>query len=419
MPGGPPYATAVERPGERDLPVRACSTAAPLCVHAATSTPRGDVVAALEDLEGAYARLVVVLGLSAPLADGTLGGGPEFDLYLVDGTPDVPLSHRATAGRDPPDPSGRDRASGYGRLDRSVRGGCARKNLVARSVAAATQWGIDAGEAPSVRDAAAAYLAELVAPCAVVTGELIDEFQAHPERALTEAAGGAGVAFPWFLDAALGTGAPGAVPIALAAIGSQKTPAGSLDWQNEPDLFDALRGTLGAKKPPSAISDLLLEFAIARLFMGDRDDGAHPPLTAWAGPFGRVRFDWSLPFASLPRRLAPREPIDPTGTSYLYVDLTRAPAGSRLAFRADWEAPVPFRWALVRLAADGSEASRVLVTPQERSTSAERVVENLDGLSALVVVGVNVGDIELKWPFDPDERPFEPHGYVVTLALAP
>ena len=69
--------------------------------------------------------------------------------------------------------------------------------------------------------------------------------------------------------------------------------------------------------------------------------------------------------------------------------------------------------------ADGTEASRVLVTPQERTTSAERNLEDLAGLAAVAIVGVNIGDIDLRSPFDPDETPFEPHGYVVTLAPSP
>jgi hypothetical protein len=397
-------------------------------VHAADGTAAHDVLGALGDLEQAHAGLVGALGLPPPLSDGALGGGPEFDLYLtgtrtLTGTRSVPLSQRAAAGRDPPDAGRWDRASAFGLLDPSTRGACVRPHLVARSFASAIVWGIDAGELPAVRDAAAAYLAEIVAPCATVTAELLDDFQAHPERALTEPSetvgDAVGFAFPAYLDATLGAGSPGSLPLALAMIGSQKTPAESFSWHNEPDLFDVLRGALAARKSVFTISDLLLDFAVARLFMGDRDDGNHPPGTAWAGSFGRVRFDWSVPFASLPRRLAPLSPIDPTGASYIYVDLAKAPARSRLAFRAEWEAPVPFRWAIVRIRPDGSEASRVLVTPQARSTSAERNVEDLDGLSAVVVVGVNVGDIDLKSPFDPDERPFEPHGYVATLAPAP
>src|SRR4030095_10141481 len=100
----------------------------------------------------------------------------------------------------------------------------------------------------------ASYLGELVAPCGTLTAELIDEFQAHPERALTAlGSGGAavGMALAWYLDVALGSGAPGIVPPALGVISSQRTPPGTLRWDNEPDLYDALRSMLKARNPPS------------------------------------------------------------------------------------------------------------------------------------------------------------------------
>jgi hypothetical protein len=85
-------------------------------------------------------------------------------------------------------------------------------------------------------------------------------------------------------------------------------------------------------------------------------------------------------------------------------------------FRIEWEAPVPFRWALVRVASDGTEASRVLVTPQQKATFTEKNLDALDGLAGVAVVGVNVGDLALDDPFDPDHAPYEPHSYVLTVA---
>src|SRR6185503_12513543 len=117
---------------------------------------------------------------------------------------------------------------------------------------------------------------ELVAPCGTVTTELIDEFQAHPERAVTAPGLGGtavGLALAWYLDVALGRGTPGSVPTALGVISGQRTGMGSHRWDNEPDLYDAIRSTLKARNPPSTISDFWIEFAIARLFMGSRDDG--------------------------------------------------------------------------------------------------------------------------------------------------
>ncbi|HEX9297643.1 MAG TPA: hypothetical protein VF881_17495, partial [Polyangiaceae bacterium] len=220
----------------------------------------------------------------------------------------------------------------------------------------------------------------------------------------------------WYLDVALGVGWPARVPFALAEIAAQRTPTGTFRWRNEPDVFDALRGTLKARKPPLSIDDLWLEFATARLFMGARDDGLHFPESAFLGSFGRIRFEWSLPYVSLPRRVSPDRPIDPSGATYVWIDLSGAPRGTRLAFRAEWEPPVLFRWALVRIRSDGSEASRVLIVAQQKATSAERNLEDLDGLAGVAVVGVNIGDLRLDEPFDPDEAPYEPHAYVLTVA---
>jgi hypothetical protein len=373
----------------------------------------------LTELERASGFLVDTLGLPPPLADGRAGGSPAFDLYLVPpGSVGLDGAALATA-RDEPDPAPFDRASAFALLREDAPAGCVRANLVARALASASAWGIDAGEAPAIRESGAAYLAELVAPCGTVTTELIDDFQTHPERAL--AAPGAvgpavGMALAWYLDVTLGNRTPGIVPTALGVISSQRTPVGALRWVNEPDLYDALRSTLKARTPPSPIDDLWIEFAIARLFMGSRDDGVHFPESAFTGSAGRIRFDWSVPYASLPRRLSPERPIDPTGATYIWIDLKGAPKNVRLVFHAEWEPPVPFRWALVRVGSDGAETSRVLVTPQQKATSAERNLDALDGLSGVAVVGVNVGDLALDDPFDPDHAPYEPHSYVLTVA---
>jgi hypothetical protein len=418
LPTGPLYFTAIRRPDER-VHTPACSFRQPVCVHARRGLAASTVLGTLTALERASALLVDTLGLPPPLADGRAGGGPAFDLYLMPpSSPGLEGAAVATA-RDDPDSARFDRASAFALLREDAPAGCVRTNLVARALASASAWSIDAGEAPAVRESNAAYLAELVAPCGTVTSELIDEFQAHPERAVTAPGFGGtavGLALAWYLDVALGSGMPGSVPTALGVISGQRTRGGSPRWDNEPDLYDAIRSMLKARNPPSTIADFWIEFAIARLFMGSRDDGVHFPETAFTGNAGRIRFDWSVPYASLPRRLSPERPIDPTGATYIWVDLTGAPPKTRLVFRAEWEAPVPFRWAFVRVASDGTETSRVLVTPQQKATTAEKNLDALDGLSGVVVVGVNVGDLALDDPFDPDHVPYEPHSYVLTVA---
>jgi hypothetical protein len=418
LPPGPSYVSAIRRPDERG-DAAACSFRRPVCVHARHGLSPAIVLGALTDLERASALLVETLGLPAPLADGRAGGTPAFDLYLVPARSTQLGGAPVVTARDDPDPAPLDRASAFALLREDAPPGCVRAQWVTRALASASGFGIDAGEAPALRDGNAAYLAELVTPCGTVSTELIDEFQAYPERALTapgRSGFAGGMAFAWYLDASLGSAMPGIVPTGLAVIAGQRTKAGSWRWENEPDLYDALRSTLKSRSPPATLADFWIEFAVARLFMGSRDDGVHFPETAFAGSAGRVRFDWRVPYRSLPRRLSPERPIDPTGATYVWIDLEGAPPKARLVFRAEWEAPVPFRWALVRIGADGAEASRVLVTPQQKATSAEKNLDALEGLSGVVVVGVNVGDLALDDPFDPDHAPYEPHSYVLTIA---
>jgi hypothetical protein len=421
LPTGPAYFSAIRRP-DATARVASCSLRHPVCVHARAGLPGDVVLGTLHDLERAAALLLDTVGLPPPLTDARHGGSPAFDVYLV--PPDAVGLDGATVvtGRDEPAAGPLDRASAFALLREDVPPGCVRPNLVARALASASAWGIDAGESPTVRESNAAYIAEMVAPCGAVSAELIEDFQIHPERAVfaSGSSGPAvGMSLAWYLDFVLSRGMPGIVPTALAVISAQRTPTGALFWDNEPDLYDALRSTLKARTPPAGLGDFWIEFAIARLFMGSRDDGVHFPETAFAGSAGRVRFDWSVPYATLPRRLSPVRPIEPTGATYTWIDMAGAPANARLVFRVEWETPVPFRWALVRVGNDGTEVSRVLVTAQQRASSAEKNLDALEGLAGVVVVGVNVGDLALDDPFDPDHAPYEPHSYVLTVATAP
>lgn len=413
---GRDYPVIASRP---ETSARVCSFREPVCVHASSGAPSQLLLDTLADLEHARTALVRVLGLPSPLPDGSLGGSPAFDLYLTDPSRRSGGAIRpVVVERDEPAIGEPDRASAFALLDANLEG-CERGNLVTRAVASAIGLGIDAAEDDTLRESRAAYLAELVTPCGAVTRSLVDDFQRHPERAIFSSANDVeparGLLFPWYLDLTLGTRTPGILPFALTAASRQHTPLGSFIWVDEPDIFDSLRASLASREPPQKLSGLLLDFAVARAFVGNRDDGMHMPETRWTGESGRVRFDWSVPFTSLPRSLAPRLPIEPTGASYLWVDLEGAPREARVTFRAEWEPPVLFRWAIVRVRKDGTEASRVTVTGQDGATSATQVIEAIDDLAGLLIVGTNGGDIGLTRPFDPDEQPHEPHGYVVTL----
>jgi hypothetical protein len=170
------------------------------------------------------------------------------------------------------------------------------------------------------------------------------------------------------------------------------------------------------KSHGSTFDTLLLEFAVARAFVGDRSDGAHLVGTERYGAAGRVRFEWTVPFGSLPRRLAPGAPIAPTGATYLWIDLGGAPLNAELTFVADWEVPAVFRWSLVKVDRRGAERGRVDIPGVFGSTHAERTVVGLDELAGIVVVGINAGSDDRSHPFDPSEQPLMPHGYTVTLS---
>jgi hypothetical protein len=188
--------------------------------------------------------------------------------------------------------------------------------------------------------------------------------------------------------------------LGLLAVSWQKTPAGELRYRNEPDAFDALRESFRALG--SGLDEALLDFAVARAFLGTRSDGAHLADAARLGDFGRVRFDWSIPYATLPRRVAPLRPIEPTGATYLWLDLGSEDRASDVTFVADWELGALFRWALVKVGKDGAEVGRVEVAGIFGETRAQRTLVGLEGLAGLLIVGVNAGSVDRSRPFDPE-----------------
>jgi hypothetical protein len=64
---------------------------------------------------------------------------------------------------------------------------------------------------------------------------------------------------------------------------------------------------------------------------------------------------------------------------------------------------------------DGRDVRRIDVTFQERARSADARVMRTDGAKAMLIAGVNLGGVDLAYPFDPDIRPFEPSACTVYL----
>jgi hypothetical protein len=405
--------TGAELPARTERPAgveRGCSFRAPVCVHRGMGTSAETARDALAELETAYVRLVHALGLPPPLPDLD-GGGPELDLYLRSGdAPGLLVEH------GPPPATRFDQAPAFCVLSGAEGALLARDASLCVGEAVAVR--LDASATPHVRRAYATHLWWISGRPTSLDAGAVDDVQANPQlavvaRDLNAHSEGAALFFE-HLDASLGRTHAGVLATALLAASTEKTAPGLWQWDNEPDVVDVLRHTVG--DDPRSIADLFADFAVGRAFVGDRDDGARLPALHWLAELGRVRFDWVLPFSSLPRRVAPLRPLEPTGSVYLWLELDQVPADASLGFRADWEPPVVFRWTLVRVGRDGRELGRVHPAFQELGTSVEQTLVNLEGAAGILVVGTNLGGVDLKHPFDPDVAPYEPNGCTITLS---
>jgi hypothetical protein len=305
---------------------------------------------------------------------------------------------------------------GSGALDRAaafcVSGGSDDAEWLERSatlcVGEALAKRLDPGETPAVQRAFANELWWLTGNIGSLDVQAVDDAQAHPERAIvarSAAAGAAGTLLFEFLESARSSQASGGLVTSLLSAAASSTPAGAFEWHNEPDVFDVLRHSLDENTAKTAT--LLSDYAVSRAFLGDRDDGTHPPFLEWAGAFARPRYDWTIKFSSLPRRVRASRPIEPTGIELIWVDLDEVPIGVSLGFESEWEAPVSFKWRLISVDDQGREMARVDVPFQERGRSSEGRVVNLTGVRAVLAIGINMGGVDLAHPFDPDQDPFE------------
>lgn len=401
------------RPDPAKTPLVACSFSEAVCVHAEAGTAPASILWTLRWAEQAL-RTYRALGLPAPLDDAGLGGSPAHDIYLLAaeaGPSTVPdLIARG---------SGFDSQSAFTILPPPAAPftSCLAPSDIARAIARAILLRFDAALEDGTSAMTSTYLASLAAECPLVELAAVDDFQRAPERALTGGAADApsgALLFPWYLDDVYGQSTPARVVTTLISVAAQHTRPGSFAWNNEPDLFDTLR--INMKARDSSLDTLLLDFAIARAFVGSRSDGMHMTGTERFGDFGRVRFEWAVPFTSLPRRLAPIRPIEPTGATYLWVDCAGAAPDAELTFVADWELPSIFRWSLIKVDKSGAESGRVDIAGIYGDSHVERTVVGLGGIAGLLIVGINGGSTDRGHPFDPDEAPFMPHSYMVTLA---
>jgi hypothetical protein len=406
LPTGAPFAAELERP--RSLGA-ACSGRLPVCVHRGPGVSGAQTLQALQALELAYERVVGALRLPAPLSDDGHGGSDALDWYLEARTDELVVERDAVR---------------FGALDSAAAFcvGSASDEFIAERNATlclgeAIAKRLDPAETPALQRAFATELWWLTGRTTALDVQAIDDAQAHPERALAGRSAEPSAGAPLFLDfleLARSSQDSGGLSASLFSAAAGTRSEGAYEWHNEPDIFDVLRHSLDEDTTKTA--SLFGDYAVARAFLGDRDDGTHPPYAEWAGAFGRPRYDWVLKFSSLPRRVRASRPLEPTGIELVWVDLDEVPLGTSLGFEAEWEAPVAFKWRLLSLDEHGRELARVDVPFQERGRSSEGRVVNLLNVRTVLAIGINMGGVDLAHPFDPDLDPFEPQSCTVYFA---
>ena len=366
-----------------------------------------DALGVLREAEHAWEVAVDVIDLPAPDVDPTTGA---YDIFLepsIEGGSRTFASSRDAGSRF-------DRASAFTLLDARLTG-AARAHAIARSVFRAISFRVAPATDDATAEAETTALADLVVP----NGAQRDvAFEARPDRAIADGypdapaltlpfTRGASFFYSWLDDTYANT--PGGFTRALWALTPTITATGATQWSGDPDTFDVLRTTFGGTSAAAlalrkvqdtniSYGNFLLDFAIARAF----------------DPLLPARRDWEIDWPDHPRSLAPSFPIAPTGSSYVLIRKAGAHPGSRLRVEATWEEHAAFRWSALKLDARGIEIGRVPIPTPDKATSAAITLDDLDAVSAILLVTVNAGDDAIE--FDPDAKVWEPHGYAVTVA---
>jgi len=292
---------------------------------------------------------------------------------------------------------------------------------VARGIQLTMSPATDTGSAR----AQAQSLASGAVPCA--TGSAagsVGLVQWHPELSFVDSlvsadaplsasfSRGGSLFYSW-LDEAYGQ-YPGAIVSTIWALTPTITASRAALWNNEPDGFDVLRKSFkDALSNGSDVTDLYLDFAVARAFQGSRSDGKHGFDLASLGDGGAVAFDWDVDFPEHARSLTTRRPLAPLGSGYFMVKTATA-QGARLRIEATWEEKARMRLAVVKLDAAGHELGRLGVGSLKKATNASITVADLTGVDRVLIVAVNAGDPAVQ--FDPDDMEWQPHAIIVSIA---
>lgn len=354
------------------------SRTAPLAVHGAG--PRLPEV--LEALEG-VAAYVHAGGFPRPFPDGSLGGGPAFDLYLE------PTDALATARPDRPlGWSFLDGVSAHALLDPDVPAEDLRA-CVAQAYGEAIALQQDPAEAPAWHRALGAFLAWHY------TGQLgcadaLDRQQSaegrpwigHGDQTAGDRGAGGGLLLA--MVSQRHDGGDGAFVRELYQLARQRTWEGA-DLRAAPDLWQALERAV--EMSGDRFGSMIEDFSVVRGFLGARDE--HSPMQALRGlgPGASAPVVFELALADLPHHTEAGPELQTHGTVFALVDVRGAPPESRLRVWLRGEYGVEWGLTGSRLDAEGRELARLSAPPRRQDRRSYLPVELTEDTTH-VLVGV-------------------------------
>ncbi len=377
------------------------STWLPVAIHAEPGVGEARARAALDALEAAHLALER-LGWPLPPFDGGRGGGDGFDLYLraaesFEGDePSAPLERPA-----PPrfERAGLDVPTSFVDLDGAITFAELADGLdpelvpacVVVAYADALLLSMDPAEAPAWRRATATYLSYLVTGRFGCDESQLVEHQLASERGFVSHAPGSGEGGALLLAAisARHDGETGTFIRDLWNATRQYTRDGG-DLHALPDVYHVIAQGVAIAHDP--LTRIVEDFGASRYFAGlpsRRRPTAYPVLSAL--PRGAAvpvfaHADWQ----HLPRTMRYEREVEPYGSGYASVDVSGAPAGSRLRVWLRGEFGVEWSLIAIRLDARGDEIARMRAPP--RPTPASYLpVELLEGTTEVVLVVTNIG----------------------------
>ena len=355
------------------VPTSARAIAAPLAVHAEAGVSAENIRRALAALERAEGWMRSE-GWPSPVADGGLGEGEGFDLYLLKAHPEGDAVYADAAVLW----SELDAVSAFAVVEE--RQGAELEERVLSLYVQAVLLGLDPAEAESWRRATACWLLRHMDASARCGGALRKQ-QREPWRSWIafSAGGGAGGAILLeFLSWRLAAG--GSTWLRdLWHFARQYTWDAAAGLRGSPDLWAALEQLL--KMRGLRIEEMMEELARFRIDPGRRMESLPP-----------IYRQWNIDTQKMPIRLANRDPaLQSYGSAYAYVDLRRAELPQELRIWLRGEYGVRWSLAAIRVGEHG-ELQGALSTPLRESHQAYLPVQRTPGLSGLWLVVTNMSN---------------------------